>query len=163
MARIKIVGVKRVSKSITDRINRAIKDSNIYKDAHKVLEEEIRSGKNPKTGSSYRKLEQSTIENRKRIAKTNPTHPDYSPARSNLTLTGSLLDGLRSVFNKGRGVLEIKLVGKHPGYASQQGKKIKGSSKNRAEIAGHLKDQGRPILVISKKLTQRIVKAFRRL
>lgn len=155
--KVKILGVKKVAASVARGINKAIADNNIYKDAHELLEKEIRIGKNPKTGRAYKKLAPSTVENRRRLAKTNSTHTSYAANRSNLTLTGKLLEGLFSRFNKSKGILTVDVKGQHPGYKGQK-KKIKGSSKSRKEIVDHLESQGRFVLQTSDKFIQRLVK-----
>lgn len=166
MTKIKIVGAKNARESIEKRVREAIANAKLQNIAADELKREIRSGTNPKTGKNYRQLKESTIRNRRYLARNNPTHPQYSPARSNLTLTGQLIDGIKARFNKASGVLTIFISGKHPGYRGNSGK-IKGSSKSRAEIAQALEDQGRPVLNISKRFTQfivdRIERALRRL
>lgn len=159
--------MKEVSKSIQARINKAISNPKIYAEAHLLLEESIREGKNPKTGRQYRRLESSTVEHRKYIARNNPTHPEYSSNKSNLTLTGSLLKGLFTRFNKSKGILTIDIKGQHDGYKSNKGRLIKGSRQIRKDIVDGLESQGRQILTVSdtflNKIAKRIERALRSL
>jgi len=148
--------VKKAAASITKKLNDAIADSNIYKDAARDLEDSIRDKKNPKTGKNYKKLQPSTIEHRKYIARNNSTHSEYSSDKSNLTLTGSLLEGLFSRFNKSTGILTIDIKGNHPGYKGSK-KKTKGSRKSRKEIVEHLEDLGFPVLNVSNKFINKLV------
>ena len=69
----------------------------------------------------------STIKWRKRIASKNTTHPSYAPRRSNLTLTGTLLNMIKgfSRINRKKGSVTIGIgytekrgdPATHPGYS----------------------------------------------
>ena len=166
MASFKIKNAKTAALNTLKKVNNAIADRRLYADSHEILKKQIRSGINPKTGRPYRKLKPSTIENRRRLAKTNPRHPQYSVSKANHTLTGSLLDGLYTRYNKSKGIVTISIRGPHDGYASLSGKLIKKSRTSRKKIVAGQKALKRPILTISKKLTRvligRIKRALRR-
>jgi hypothetical protein len=159
VTKFKVLGVKEAQQSILKRVNKAISDSKLYEKAHLLLEEEIRSGTNPKTGRNYKKLAPATVEHRRYLAKHNDTHERYSASGSNLTLSGRLLEGLFSRFNKTTGVLTIDIKGKHPGYKGKKGQ-IKGSAKSRKKIVDALEDQKRFVLKVSDSFIQRIVKSI---
>jgi hypothetical protein len=80
-------------------------------------------------------LEDSTIRNRKYLARYNSTHETYNPERSNLTLTGQLLDSIKHTIT-GIGKLEIDVSGKHTGYKTKTGHTDPIDMK---ELKGHLK------------------------
>lgn len=167
MAKIKIVGQKRAAKGVLETVNQVIAESGAFKDAENFLKQEIRAGKNPKTGKNYRGLKESTISHRQYIARNNPTHPAYSPSKSNLTLTGNLVNAIQSRFDKAKGILSIFVSGNHPGYKGARGQQIQGSSKPYDEIVSALEEQKRPLLSFSNTFTQLLVKkieqALRRL
>lgn len=61
-----------------------------------TIRDDIRNNStNPKTGKPFKGLKFKSIQQRQRIAKKNPTHTNYAPARPNLTITGRFLDGMR--------------------------------------------------------------------
>lgn len=167
MAIFKVTNTKKAVKSVNKEINNAISRSGAFNKAHEILREQIREGINPKTGKPYKALRPVTIDRRKKLAQTNPTHPKYSANKANHTLTGSLLDGLFTRFNKAKGQITISIRGKHEGYASATGRLIKGSRKSRIRIVEAQEENGRQILSVSNKLIEeirkRIIKALRRL
>ncbi len=64
---------------------------------------------------SFPDLQPSTVRNRKYLARFNPTHDTYAPARANVTLTGRFLESLAYIV-KGPGKVAIEYVGTHVGY-----------------------------------------------
>ena len=94
-----------------------------------VVDETMRtSKKNPSGMNRFPKLEESTIKYRKRIAKRNSTHPAFAPTRSNLTLSGALLDAIKPLsqrlVSKGRAIIgyQVDPRMKHPGYKGHKRK-----------------------------------------
>lgn len=163
MAKVRIqFNTRGASRAAKRRVNEAIARAEVVQEAAERLKEEIRKGINPQTGKKYRRLEKSTIESRRRLSQSNNTHPDFRLRKSNLTLTGALIDALKSRFSKSSSILTIFISGEHPGYKGKSGKQIKGSRKANAKIAGALAEQGRPILGISKKFAQEITRSIER-
>lgn len=164
--KVRIKGINQVQKSVTNRLNKAIKDNRIYADAHELVEDEVRSNRNPANQKPYKPLASATIEHRRYLAKHNTPHSRYKLRKPNLTLTGKLLEGLFSRFNTRTGILTIDIKGLHPGYKGQKGQ-IKGSRKPRKKIVAALNEMGRPIFEVSDEfltiLVKRIEKALRRL
>lgn len=134
------------------------------------LIEDIRSGKNPRTGRDFKRLQASTIQRRERLATVNSTGPNFAASRSNVTLTGAFLKSIRSSFRKFRNVanLTIRISGRHPGYNLIRGGRSRGALN--ADIARGLRDKGFPVLDISQRnireirerLTRSIESRFRR-
>jgi hypothetical protein len=79
-----------------------------------------------KTGKSFRKLSKGAIANRKYIAKYNKTHPDYSPTKPNLTITGRFLRSFKfRIGKKGNAVLfKLDARGKHVPYRRKDKKQV---------------------------------------
>jgi len=160
--RVKVKIGKDIQKKVTKAVQKEIKQNFVNK-VVEDLKKDIRNGINPKTGKSYRALKPSTIANRRRYAKKNPTHPQYSPARSNLTFTGRLIESIKGKFNKTkRGIeIEIEPTGIHAGYNLIRGGKTK--AKKNKEIAEALAKQKRYVVQLSKKRTELIVKKITQL
>tara|TARA_R100001510_G_C7649570_1_gene206994 strand:- start:300 stop:818 length:519 start_codon:yes stop_codon:yes gene_type:complete len=111
-----------------------------------------------KTGKRFRKLHPITIESRKRLAKHNKTHPDYSPSKPNLTFTGRLLDSVKArIQAKGSSiVLRINVSGMHAPYKSSLGEI--GKSQSNKKIRKELANIGRDPLELSKKANRRLTR-----
>ena len=145
VTRVKITGLEDALASQKLKVSRAIAKSNFKDDLRDELVKEIRkNGIEPK-------LEESTIKNRKWLAKNNPTHPDFSLRKSNLTVTGKFLDSMLSKFiaSKLRIIFDFPST-KHPKYLinpNKKGKPRKSSAKSSSmkDIARGQKDLGREI------------------
>ena len=104
-----------------------------------------------KTGKPFRKLEESTIENRKKLAKHNRKNRAYKANKPNLTFTGRLLNSVKGRFKakKSSITLLIDVSGTHAPY-KYNGKEL-GKPKPNKEIRKHLAKIGRDPLELSKK------------
>lgn len=111
-----------------------------------------------KTGKRFRKLHPLTIESRRRLAKYNKTHPDYSPTKPNLTFTGRLLDSVKArIQAKGSSiVLSINVSGMHAPYKGALGEI--GKSRSNKKIRTELASIGRDPLELSKKANRRLTR-----
>ncbi len=158
MGEIKLKNTAKVKASVFKKLNELIRDEGVLTAVADTITNEIKSGKNPKTGKNYKALKASTIKHRKYLSRGNPTDKKYSPRRSNLTITGELLNGLMSRINVAKSIITVLYKGSHPGYKTLSGKKIKGSGGNRAKIADHLADQGRPTLIFSERIKKLSIK-----
>lgn len=113
------------------------------------LRYQARIGRPANFARSTKPLEESTIRNRKYLAKHNPTHETFEPTRSNLTITGQFLDSLKYAV-RGTGLLEIFFDGNHRGYLSGTGKR--GKSIPNAKLAEYLKDIDKRFAVFDSSL-----------
>jgi len=111
-----------------------------------------------KTGKKFRKLHPMTIESRKRLAKYNKTHPDYSPSKPNLTFTGRLLDSVKARIQAKASsiILKIDVSGMHAPYKSSLGEIGKATSNRK--IRKELAAIGRDPLELSKKANRRLTR-----
>lgn len=116
-----------------------------------------RLGKSIPTGGKLKPLKDSWIKQRKKISQATKVHDTFSPARSNLTLTGQLLDSMRKVF-KGMGSLEIKFFGNHQPYfiKTKSGTSRIGKAIPNEKLAGYVAEGGRPFFGIRKQVKSRI-------
>jgi hypothetical protein len=79
-----------ISKIVKLKIGQALKKSNIEKEINELIITEIQeNGIKPE-------LEESSIKTRQYLAQYNTTDKKYSPAKSNLTLTGALLKSFKT-------------------------------------------------------------------
>ena len=150
---------KKLSKKINMTLTRGFRKSDIGESIRDLLVLDIReNGINPKTGRGFKKLEKSTIRTRKYLAKHNTTHSDYSPSKSNLTLTGELLDSLKAITKtvKSGMSFEISAKGVHSPY-KPSGKAIKNF-----KIITYLKRMGRSPLAFSKKMRKETLAVVRK-
>lgn len=150
MARTKVKLSSDFFKRFDRVVNRAITKDIVNKSVKPILDS-IKSGKNPKTGRDFKSLDPKTVKRRKRLATVNKTSSNYSPARSNVTFTGELLDSINAKFKKFKklGRITIFAKGTHSPYKLIKGGRTK-SVKNQKIIQG-LEAKGFKVLDISKK------------
>ena len=92
MTKIRITGLEKELKRTKLRIANAIARSNFSEYLQNESVKEIREqGLMPR-------IRPLTVKQRKYLARYNPTHPDYIADKSNLTLTGQLLDAIKVKF-----------------------------------------------------------------
>lgn len=164
MARIRIVTPKNAGKAAEKQFFNFIRRADAALDEiGKDYIRDIRDkAENPKTGRRYRALKQSTIEQRKRIARNNPTSNRFSPKKPNLTITGQFLDSFRgNVARRGKfsRTLVIEPTGIHKGYRNLNG--TRRPSVANSVIAERMESLGRNVLSISKRRANEIVERFR--
>lgn len=113
----------------------------------------VRSGINPKTNRSLKKLTDEWKKRREELAKTNPTTDVFSPGRSNLNLTGQLMDrnnfSITSYVEEQRVIIEP--IGDHKPYVGKSGKPL-GKTISNKDLAKFQAEQGREFLVIGQKI-----------
>ena len=147
------------------KINKKLKDEETANYIVNAIVDNIRNNSiNPKTGRKYRKLKESTIQNKKYLAKNNRTHPNYSANKPNLTITGRLLDSIKAkVKITGESIkYSIDVTGKPARYKSNSGTLIGKKTPTNKEIREGLKKIGRDPLGLSKKLEKEIVAFIRK-
>lgn len=118
-----------MEKRLIKRFNKIIQSEELAADVAKVIIDDIKfqtkSGKSiPNNMRRFKKLSPRWIGERKRIAESNPTSDVYAPDRSNLSLTGQLLDSLKWERLK-NGIIEIGFAGIHKAYSI---KRIRGKN-----------------------------------
>ena len=113
---------------------------------------------NPKTGKKFKSLSKATIRNRKYLAKHNKTHPDFSPSKPNLTITGRLLDSIKArITAKSKGLIyRLNVTGNHKRYKGKEG--LIGKEQTNKAIRGYLATQGRDPLGLTDKSKEKIVR-----
>ena len=174
MTRVRVnINGEGITNRLKLRVGRALKNANIDKIAKEEMVDGIRGANGKPTlpsGSPVRKITPGTVKNRRRLAQRNPTHPEYRPERSNLTLTGELLDrGIRSSFLVAKLLLTLApSKGSHKLYKVK--KRRKGGRRKRSryeDIFEGQADQGRPVFTLGNnflnKIQRRVIAEVRRI
>lgn len=149
-------------KKVKDLLKKVRKDERWKKEASEVVINNIkistRLGKNIKDSSKQPALERSTIEKRRHLAKSNPKGISFKPEKSNLTMTGQLLNSLERKNDPERVV--IGLSEERQPYLNKNGTKGKNPPSNE-QIARYLKEQGREFLGFNEKLKKVVEKKLK--
>lgn len=101
---------------------------------------QARIGKPYNANNTFPELKDSTIKNRKYLARNNPTHETFDPEFSNLTITGDFLDSLTAI-DEGDCVLRLTFTGMHKPYLGAKGQRISKTIMNET-LAGYLSEKG---------------------
>lgn len=157
MATVKIKGIDRL-KVNTQKILTDVKtDAQTLNDIGELLRDEVigftRSGKSVSTNGSFPQLADSTIKSRKNLSKYNQTDALYSPARSNLTFTGELLESLTIKTKVREGSVEVLPQGNHKGYKTKTGR---GKSELNRDIFDWLEAKGFKVFGFSQAFRDRL-------
>lgn len=140
-----------LEKKFRDQMEKVLSSDAFLKEVGQFAVERIayqaRTSKPLNESSSLPALKATTIAARRRIARNNPTHQAYEPARSNLTITGQFLNSLKYALVKA-GVIKIGFDGVHKGYVNSNGGR--GLSIANAKLAEYLSDKG--FVVFDKSL-----------
>ena len=161
MTKIKITGLEKETTRLKLRISSAIAKSK-FKDVMQedVVKEVRRSGLVPR-------LRSSTVRNRKYIARYNTTHPSYRAGKSNLTITGQLLDAIRVKYvTRSFNFVFDALKSKHKKYKTKKGRS-KATTPSLRELLKWQND-ARPILQVfqsrefKSKIERKLVSAIKR-
>lgn len=119
MTKIRITGFENITPRIKAKIARSISQSNYPQILQAEIVKEIRDG------GIKPELAASTVKTRKYLQNYNSLDAAFSPEKSNLTITGQLLNALRAKFVGSRLVFVIdSLTRKHSRYktATNKGK-----------------------------------------
>lgn len=156
MATVKIKGLDGVRAMVRRIFEETRSDTGLLKEIGEITSDQVRgftrSGTSVATGKSFPPLKPSTIKNREYLAKYNSTHSAYSPSKSNLTLTGELLDSVQTskVF---KGSVTVEPKGTHKPYKTKTGK---GKSVENAKIFEYLEDKGFEVFSFGQEFRRRL-------
>lgn len=132
-------------------VKKAISETDILEKIAELIIDSLREKK-------FKALKPSTIAWRKKIAKTNPTHPKYAPQRSNLTLSGELIDSIEPSIIKRELTVILSYEGIHPGYFTASGGVTPKKAKANIDIARGQREGGRDILKLTKKIENEVIR-----
>lgn len=113
--------IAEVEGDVRTKLTRIISDKGLLTDIGNTviqdIKRETRRGRNGETGEKFKPLSKSWKKTRGEIESRAPeiTHPAFSKNRSNLTLSGQLLDSLKIVLISKASVV-INFVGTHTAY-----------------------------------------------
>lgn len=126
-----------------------------------AIQTKTRLGVSPVTDKKLKPLTENTIERRKLLSRYNKTHEMFSPERSNLTLTGALVDAIRYEFRTREQKIMFSLPGTHPGYSTGKGKRT--ATVPFSIILRGQREMGRDFLGLSDKMRKTLLLEIRRL
>jgi hypothetical protein len=138
-------------------------ESDAWKDeaaalAIKKIKGETRLRRFIEDGSNQPPLSPSWIERRGELAKVNPTGVSYGTAKSNLTLTGQLLESLKRI--PSRFSVIIQAMGDRQPYRNKDGSTAKSTPSN-SQLAKYLAERGRFFIGFDQKLKDQIKKKIK--
>lgn len=156
----------RIEADTKARLNRVLSNKEMLGEvgdmAIDMIRQNTRKGTSTVTDQKFAPLSKPWIKTRDRIASSQGTHPTYAKKRSNLTLSGQLLDSMkRSVVGR---MVTIFFDGTHIPYRiqtrngiSRVGKLIKNS-----RLAQYVAEQGRPFFGFSKAFESKLLAQVKR-
>lgn len=160
--------LKKCEQTVRDSFKKVIQSETLAKDLATTI---ITDVKFQTRKTKFKPLSEKWIKERKQISKATKVNEAFSPRRSNLTITGQLLDSLKlTSFNKGKYVFEF--VGDHQPYKApyvQQYKRGKtivntnrtglrtiGKAIKNEDLAKYVQEQGREFIKLRKSLIPRL-------
>ena len=167
MAKITFKNMDRVTSELEKKIL-LIAEETLKENIEKFTEDirsdiiaQTRAGKDIPNDRKQPPLAKSTIETRSYSEKYTDLHPLYSRRRSNLTMTGQLLEAVKGIVKKISGKTGYEITFEVSDTTRKQYKSEKARSKNtqrltNKELAGYLKDKGREFLGVRKLMIDRI-------
>jgi hypothetical protein len=119
------------------------------------LKGETRLGRFLATGENQPPLSPGWIKRRKELAQHNTTGTSFREGKSNLTLTGQLIDSIKRFPDATRVIIET--MGERIPYRNKNGTSAKKTPTN-AELVGYLEERGRRLLGVDQKTIGQIKK-----
>jgi hypothetical protein len=174
----------RLEKETKDRINRVIQNPQLINELGKIAVDTLkftaRKGISPETDQKFKQpLSKSWRKERERIAEATPTHQAYSKNRSNLTLTGQLIDAIKFTYSVTTKSIFIRLFmdGTHQPYRKKYmesfTRKTKGGKTtvntgrsgfykvgkeiSNLKLAQYVSEAGRPFFGFSERLKDKLL------
>lgn len=153
------LSIAKVEDDVKKKIRAITNDDKLLRQIGEVMIKDLqfqaRKGTNPVTGGKFIPLSQKWIKEREKIAQAQAVHPAFKGNRSNVTITGQLLDALRQRI-LGR-ILVIFFDGKHQPYSA---KRVKDPGKGNRKIGKPIDNsllaeyvnQIRPFFIVREKL-----------
>lgn len=148
------------------RLNRVLSNKEMLGEvgdmAIDMIRQNTRRGTSSVTDEKLAPLSKPWMKTRERIASSQGTHPAYAKKRSNLTLSGQLLDSLkRSVAGR---MVTIFFDGMHIPYRMQTRKGISRVGKliKNSKLAQYVAEQGRPFFGFSKAFELKLLTQVKR-
>ena len=165
---LKSDSLARAEASVRDGLKKVLNGAQLKRDIGDTVIQDIQFQTRK---ANFAPLSEKWIKERKQIAKATAVHEAYSPRRSNLTLSGQLLDSLQMV-NSNNGVFEFKFVGDHEPYkapyqtqwkrlgkivrSSRSGLRTIGKKIKNEKLATYVQEQGREFVKLRPALVPRL-------
>lgn len=146
----------KLESTIKDKMEKVLASEPMLNEVGEMVTERIRYqariSKPLNNQDSFPKLKSSTIKTREYLSQYNDTHETFDASRSNLTITGQLLDSLKHSI-KSAGVIVIAFTGMHRGYKTRTGH---GEDIQNARLARYLSEIGFDVFDSSIKDNKKI-------
>ena len=160
--RVTIKGMNKVQKNVKKvLLDTIVNKANRKEIGDKLLEKMIgsaRSGKDPATNESFKPLKKKTKAFRKKWKENEgETGKLFKPNRSNLTLTGQLLESVKAIYETGKPTIEITPTGER-----DDGKKNAEIGKGHMEGIPSRNVPARRFLGVSDKMKEATTKTIKR-
>lgn len=155
-----------VERIVIDRLKQISEDKNLLNESANVLIQDIkfetRKGNSIPSQTKLKSLAKDTIKERKKLSETNTTQQTFSAKRSNLTLTGQLLDALTAIINKN--TVAIRATGQRTGYKRRKrdGSIVQDNPRITNEELARFVSDDRPFIGVREKVKQRLAILARR-
>jgi hypothetical protein len=180
---VKIKRMKELEINIKGIFDRTVNSLSVYGEmataAIRLIKGFTRSGKEASGGKyrSIKSLAESTINQRRRMARYNKTSELFSPEKSNLTFTGQLIESVKTLAIKvTQRMVVVGPEGKRKPYKNKDGSNVGSSPKRKGqknagpptneELGRYVAEQGRLFLFLDdkgkKQLKNIVLKHLRR-
>lgn len=164
MAKVNIKGLPQLTAALKKFINESASREEILLRIGIIGRESIiaktRTGKNLVTGGKQKALKASTVKHREILAKSNPVQETFSAKRSNLTLTGQLLESIKIIPSKSKAEVNLVPKGTRKPYVNKNGKSQKGTPTNE-DLTEYLSQKGFKFLGIDEPTKKQMIKAVK--
>ena len=151
----------RVEADTKARLNRVLSNKEMLGEvgdlAVDLIRQTTRKGTSTVTDQRFKPLSKPWIKKRDKIASSQGTHPTYAAKRSNLTLSGQLIDSIkRSVVGR---MVTIFFDGSHLPYRmkTRNGISRVGKIISNSKLAQYVADGGRPFFGFSKAFESKLL------
>ena len=161
MTKVDTSGLERQKEALIAKMKEVLGRPEVMADVANELIDDIRyqsrRGISIVTEEKFPELSDNWIDQRSRV--TDAKHQAFSRRRSNITVTGQLLDALRHSLI-GFGKIKLYFEGQHNPYTikGKRGKDYQTGSISNADLAEALQDQGREFLGVRESIIPRIKK-----
>jgi hypothetical protein len=153
--------IDRLEQETKDRLNRVLSNREMLNEvgtlATELLKFTSRKGTSPQTGEKFKPLSKGWINKRDKISESTRTHQAYSKRRSNLTLTGQLMDAINhSVIGR---TIRITIDGIHEPYKmkTRNGLSTVGKRIRNSDLARYVAEAGRSFFGFSRALEEKLL------
>lgn len=149
-------------KGVRESIERVIQKTDLLDDVGRLVADDIKfqskAGRSIPLGKRFEELSKSWIALRQRIASSNKTADVYSPKRSNLSLTGQLLNAIffKSTPRKGQVTVDIENSERKPYIVRAKTEtRVRAHNRKTSQVSSHVRRLRPGTFIVGDRLTNR--------